>query len=206
MSLLCQICGDRIKLPKKRKGLLSNLGQFVSTKYCSVRCQFANLRYILLAIGVIFIAAYVAIGIPLYQNDPDLWWLFIIMFPLPFIGLIGLIGGLISLNIYITIKKRLKQEQFYCYNCGYNITHSSNEGSLLCDSCGNKVLYCSFCSKIINSQEQIAVIKPCNHVFHKGELLDYVEDNYSCPKCQGEIKELAFKIDKDDEEFWVKSK
>ncbi|MCE7748157.1 MAG: hypothetical protein GPJ51_07150 [Candidatus Heimdallarchaeota archaeon] len=134
------------------------------------------------------------------------WWLFIIMFPLPFIGLIGLIGGLVSLSVYLKIKKGLKEKRFYCYNCGYDITLTSKEGFLLCNSCGNKVLCCNFCSKIINPSDEVAVIKPCNHVFHKGELLDYVEDNYSCPKCQGEIKELAFKIEKDDKDFWVKAK
>ena len=135
-----------------------------------------------------------------------LWWLFIIMFPLPFVGLMGLIGGFTTLSIYHRTKRKLKERRFYCFFCGYDITLTSKEGSLLCDSCGNKVLFCSFCSKIINPNDEIARIKPCNHVFHKGELLDYVEESYTCPRCQGEIKELAFKIEKNDEEFWVKAK
>ena len=206
MSLLCQVCGERIKIPKKQKRSFFPRSNMISTKYCSIRCQVSSYRYFLLGIGFFFLAVYLGISIPLFKNNSDLWILFVAMFPVMVLGLIGLISGLITLAIHSSIIKRVKQKRFYCYFCGYDITYSSKEGSLVCNSCGNKVLYCNFCSKIINPNEEIAVIKPCNHVFHKGELLDYVEESYTCPKCQGEIRELTFKIEKDDEEFWVKSK
>ncbi|MCE7748160.1 MAG: hypothetical protein GPJ51_07165 [Candidatus Heimdallarchaeota archaeon] len=197
MSLHCPVCEERVKIPKKRRGKFF-LGPYVSTKYCSIRCQFSNYRYFLISFGLFFLGAYLAIGLPLYRNDPDLWWLFIIMFSLPFIGLIGLIGVFITPSIYRRIKKKLRERRFYCFFCGYDITSSSKEGSLLCNSCGNKVIFCNLCFKIVNPQEEIAVIKPCNHAFHKGELLDHVDESNTCPRCKGEIKELSFKLDKTD--------
>lgn len=205
MSLLCKVCGNRIKIPTKKPSSFL-VRPYISTKYCSLRCQIANYRYILISTGIFFITAYLAISVPLYNNDNDLWILFVAMFPLIFLGLFTLIAGFISLSIFLDIKRKLREKQFYCFYCGYDITYSSREGSLICNSCGNKVLFCNFCSKIINPNEEIAIIKPCNHIFHKGELLDYVEESNMCPKCHGEIKELSFKLDKNDEEFWLKAK
>ncbi len=203
MSFYCKVCEERIKL-KKPKSFFDS--RFSSTKYCSFRCQFANLRFLLLPLGLFFLAAYIGIGLPLFFNDNDLWWLFVIMFPLIVFGLILSIAGLVSIIIHSRIKKKLKEKRFYCFYCGYDITFTSKEGSLLCNSCGNKVLFCNLCSKIVNPNEQIAIIKPCNHIFHKNELLDFVEEGNYCPKCRGEIKELSFKIDKNDEMFWQKTK
>ena len=206
MSLLCKVCGERITLPKNRRRSFFRVPNVISTKYCSIRCQVSSYRYFLLGIGIFFLGTYLGISIPLFMNDSDLWILFVAMFPLIVVGLMALIGGFIALIVYTRIKKRIKQKRYYCYFCRYDITTTSKEGSLVCNSCGNKVLYCNFCSKIINPREEIAVIKPCNHVFHKGELLDYVEESYTCPRCRGEIEELAFKIDKNDDEFWIKAK
>ncbi|MHA2309640.1 MAG: hypothetical protein ACXABJ_10205 [Candidatus Heimdallarchaeaceae archaeon] len=104
------------------------------------------------------------------------------------------------------IRREISRKKFYCFYCRYDVTLSSKQGSLLCNSCGNKVLYCSLCSKIINPGEDIARIKPCNHIYHKSELLDFVEDEKHCPKCKGRIDELSFHIDKNDEELWVQAK
>jgi len=203
MSLYCKICGERFKIVKKKSMFDS---RFSSTTYCSLRCQFSSFRYFILPIGLFFFIAYFAIAFPLFNRDPDLWFLFLIMFPLPFVGLIFLIGGLISTGLYLRIKKEINMKKYHCFYCGYDVTVSSKQGSLLCESCGNKVLYCNLCSKIINPNEDIARIKPCNHIFHKSELLDYAEENKSCPKCRNKIDELSFKIEKNDEEFWVKAK
>jgi DNA-directed RNA polymerase subunit RPC12/RpoP len=203
MSLHCVVCENRIKLKKSRTFFSP---QFNHTKYCSIRCFTAAYRYLFLGIGVFCIAVYIGVGVPLFANDADLWWLFIIMFPLPFIGLIGLIGGLIASRVHYSIKKKLRETRYFCFHCKSDITHSSNQGSLLCDNCGNKVLYCNLCSKIINPDEEIAVVKPCQHAFHKAELLDFAEEGYTCPRCGGEIHELSFKLDKNDEQFWIKTK
>ncbi len=203
MSLQCVVCEERIKIQKTRTFFSP---RFNFTKYCSMRCFLAAYRYLFLGLGFFFVAAYVGIGVPLIVNDGDLWWLFVIMFPLPFIGLIGLIGGIITSRINYTIKRKLKNKRYFCFHCGSDITYSCKQGSLLCDNCGNKVLYCNLCSKIINPNEKIAVVKPCQHAFHKAELLDFAEEGYTCPRCGGEIQELSFKLDKNDEQFWVKAK
>jgi hypothetical protein len=203
MSLFCKICENRFKVQKK-KHFFDN--KFVSTTYCSFRCQFASFRFFLLPAGLFFFIAYFAIAFPLFNRDSDLWFLFIIMFPIIFFALILIVAGLISIVIYSRIRRELKLKKYHCFYCGYDVTLSSKKGSLLCDSCGNKVLYCNLCSKIINPNEEIARIKPCNHIFHKSELLDFVEEEKYCPKCKSNIAELSFEIDKNDEEFWIKAK
>ena len=62
--------------------------------------------YILLGIGVFCISVYIGVGVPLVKNDGEMWWLLVIMFPLPFIGLIGLIGGLITTRVHSNIKRK----------------------------------------------------------------------------------------------------
>jgi len=203
MSLHCKICEERIKIKKSRSFFEP---RYNSTKYCSFRCQFANLRILMLSIGIFLVIVYVSISIPLYNMDSDLWFLFVIMIPLLFLAICLIIGGVVSTTIYTSIRRRINQKKYYCYFCGYDITQSSMEGSLLCNSCGNKVLYCSLCSKIINPGEQITMIKPCNHVFHKAELLDFAEEESFCPKCKGKIVELSFDLKKEKEVFWEKAK
>jgi len=110
------------------------------------------------------------------------------MFPLIVLGLILFIAGIVSVIIRSSIIRKLKQKRFYCFYCGYDITFSSKEGSLLCNSCGNKAVFCNLCSKNVNPNEQIAIIKPCNHIFHKNELLDFVEEENHCPKCKGDLE------------------
>ena len=203
MSFYCRICEQRIKIKKKKSFFEPG---FTSTTYCSFRCQIASFRFFLLPAGIFFLAAYFAIGFPLVNKDPDLWWLFVIMFPIIVIGLILLIAGLVSIIFYVKIRREISRKKYHCFYCGYDVTLTSKEGSLLCDSCGNKVLFCSLCSKIVNPDEDIARIKPCNHIFHKSELLDFVEEEKYCPRCKGSIDELSFHIDKNDEEFWVRAK
>ena len=196
MSLHCIICEERIKI-KKTRSIFEP--RYNSTKYCSFRCQFANLRILLLSIGIFLVIAYVSITIPLFNMDRDLWFLFIIMIPFLFLAIFLVIAGLVSLTIYVRIRRKITQKKYFCFFCGYDITLTSKEGSLLCNSCGNKVLFCNLCSKIINPGEKIAIIKPCNHVFHKAELLDFAEEENYCPKCKGKIEELSFEIKKSEE-------
>lgn len=203
MSLYCRICEERIKIKKKKSFFES---RFSSTIYCSFRCQFTSFRFVLLPAGIFFFATYFAIAFPLFNRDPDLWFLFVIMFPIIFLGLFLLIAGWVSIGIHMKIGREISRKKYHCFYCGYDVTLSNKEGSLLCNSCGNKVLFCNLCSKIVNPNDEIARIKPCNHIFHKNELLDFVEEEKYCPKCKGSINELSFHIDKNDEEFWIKVK
>jgi DNA-directed RNA polymerase subunit RPC12/RpoP len=160
----------------------------------------------MLSIGIFLLIAYVSITIPLFNMDRDLWFLFVIMIPIIFLAIVLIIAGIVSLVAYTQIKYRIKQKKYYCFFCGFDLTTTSKEGSLLCNSCGNKVLFCNLCSKIINPREEIVLVKPCNHVFHKVELLDFVEEENHCPKCKRSIEELSFDLKKETKEFWEKAK
>jgi len=148
----------------------------------------------MLIAGLVTLGAYLGISLPLFYSDDDLWFLFVVMFPIIFLGLIFIgvsIGGFIS---KVRKNQELARRQTYCMFCGDNITDITSKGALVCMKCGNKTPFCNLCNKIINQYEDIVIIKPCGHVFHRVELLDWAEENKNCPKCKGKIKELSFDL------------
>ncbi|MHA1345358.1 MAG: RING finger domain-containing protein [Candidatus Heimdallarchaeaceae archaeon] len=187
MSLRCKVCNDMIRIKEQKFG-------FVDSKYCSLRCRFISMRFPMLIAGLVTLGAYLGISLPLFYSDDDLWFLFVVMFPIIFLGLIFIgvsIGGFIS---KVRKNQELARRQTYCMFCGDNITDITSKGALVCMKCGNKTPFCNLCNKIINQYEDIVIIKPCGHVFHRVELLDWAEENKNCPKCKGKIKELSFDL------------
>jgi hypothetical protein len=56
---------------------------------------------------------------------------------------------------------------------------------------------CSICLDEFVPESKLYII-PCNHLFHKECLKDWVAENYKCPVCRGEI--AKYKVDLEDEE------
>ena len=152
------------------------------------------MRVPMLAIGLALISVCLGVLLAMYSFDDDLWILFAAMSPM-------ILGGLTSLGFSVfgfvskaRINREIAQKQYYCMFCGDNITEITKKGALVCMKCGNKTPFCNLCNKIINQHEDITIIKPCGHIFHRDELLDWAEENKNCPKCNGKIKELSFDL------------
>lgn len=56
---------------------------------------------------------------------------------------------------------------------------------------------CSICLDEFVPESKLYII-PCNHLFHKECLKDWVAENYKCPVCRGEI--AKYKVDLEDDE------
>ena len=54
-------------------------------------------------------------------------------------------------------------------------------------SCGEIIHFCDLCHTHIYSGAEILQLEPCGHIFHKGELLDWIDNNKVCPKCAAEV-------------------
>ena len=187
MSLRCKVCNDMIKIKKQKFGL-------VDSRYCSFRCRFIGMRIPFLVGGLASLGVYFGVSLPVYYSDNDSWIFFVAFFPFIFLGLISLV---FSIGGFITKAKKnqeMAQRQYYCMFCGDNITKITSKGALVCMKCGNKTPFCNLCDRLINQHEDITIIKPCGHVFHRDELLDWAEENKNCPKCKGKIKELSFDL------------
>ena len=128
MSLYCRICKERIKIKKKKSFFKP---RFNSTIYCSLKCQFTSFRFFLLPASIFFFKAYFAITFPRFNRDQDLWFLFLIMFPIIFLGLFLLTAGLISISIQMKIRRKISRKKYHCFYCGYDVTLPSKESSLL---------------------------------------------------------------------------
>ena len=187
MSLRCKVCNDIIKIKKQRFGR-------VDVRYCSLRCRFVGMRITMLVGGLFFLILYFGMILPLYYSADDLWVFLVAFSPFIFFGFILL--GLSIMGFVSKTKKNqeMAKKQYYCMFCGNNITEITSKGALVCMRCGNKTPFCNLCNKIINQNEDITIIKPCGHVFHRDELLDWAEENKYCPKCKGEIRELSFDL------------
>ncbi len=75
---------------------------------------------------------------------------------------------------------------YTCYYCHAEINEIP-EGKGVCMSCGEIIHYCDLCQKHIFAGDKILQLEPCGHIFHKGELLDWVDNNKICPKCTAAV-------------------
>ncbi len=166
----------------------------IDSRYCSLRCRLISMRIPMFIVGVAFLGIYLGISLPLFNSDNDLWFLFIVMFPIIVIGLIFLGIGAAGFVFRARKNQEISQKQYYCMFCGENITNITSKGALVCMKCGNKTPFCNLCNKIINQYEDIVIINPCGHIFHRDELLDWAEENKYCPKCKGKINTLSFNL------------
>ena len=54
---------------------------------------------------------------------------------------------------------------------------------------------CSFCWEEFVSNEYLAQLKECNHVFHKGcfiEMFPLLKKQRTCPMCRADVKKVSF--------------
>ncbi len=73
-----------------------------------------------------------------------------------------------------------------CFYCQSEITEIP-EGKGVCMGCGEIIHYCDLCQNHIFARDKILQLEPCGHIFHKGELLDWIDNNKVCPKCAAEV-------------------
>ncbi|MHA1200371.1 MAG: RING finger domain-containing protein [Candidatus Heimdallarchaeaceae archaeon] len=71
-----------------------------------------------------------------------------------------------------------------CYYCSSDETLSADEQIHFCMKCGKELLICEICGKFVNHKERTLKLEPCQHIFHRKELLDWMEQSDECPKCQ----------------------
>jgi hypothetical protein len=75
----------------------------------------------------------------------------------------------------------------YCFHCQAEITETP-KGKGVCMSCGEIIHFCDICQEHIFHGDTILQLEPCGHIFHKNELLDWIDSNNICPKCAVEVE------------------
>jgi DNA-directed RNA polymerase subunit RPC12/RpoP len=77
-----------------------------------------------------------------------------------------------------------------CLYCGDILEKIDDQEPISCMSCGKKTHICGICSLRINTPDEISIVEPCEHTFHKPELFDWMEDNDHCPQFEGIIEKI----------------
>lgn len=90
------------------------------------------MRIGMLIAALLIFATYLGISIPLYYSDENLWFLFVIMFPIIFFGLILMGFSIAGFIAKVKKKQELARKQYYCMFCGDNITDITSQGALVC--------------------------------------------------------------------------
>lgn len=110
-------------------------------------------------------------------------WLIMPIYPFWITCIIHIVKGT-KLRKAINYKQSKKIK--LCFYCQSEIADIP-EGKGVCMGCGEIIHFCDLCQKHIFSGDEILQLEPCGHIFHKGELLDWIDNNKVCPKCAAEV-------------------
>ncbi len=86
-----------------------------------------------------------------------------------------------------------KPEKILCIYCNAQLQEVEDEGPIVCLNCGKKAPYCEICKNIIVDGEKIVLTKPCNHIFHKNHILEWIKVKGTCPICKEQINEESLR-------------
>ena len=84
-------------------------------------------------------------------------------------------------------KKLVEKERKRCFYCNSAFSNLPVSKSV-CMSCGEMIHYCDIYQTHIFHGDKILQLEPCGHIFHKNELLDWIDSNNVCPKCAEEVE------------------
>jgi len=159
----CNHCGKREIDPKISKPQSAFYLKRKNTYYCSKDCYRID-----------------NVGLNLAYLP---FWLIFLVYPFWIVSIIHIIKG-IKLRKAINYKHSKKTK--LCFYCQSVITEIP-EGKGVCMTCGEMINFCDLWQKHIFSGDEILQLEPCGHIFHKGELLDWIDSNKVCPKCTAEV-------------------
>ncbi|NPD90319.1 MAG: hypothetical protein HGN29_16525 [Asgard group archaeon] len=164
--------------------------------YCSKRCMRMGIRKHMLAYSIFVFLTLFSTGVIFYFDDYLSYFFYILMAAgfltaLPF--------AIMSLRGFINFKEEKQRKLFeknYCIYCGEELERPSDAGPLVCMRCGKKTPICGICNGRIEKEEEVFKATPCGHIFHRRELLDWLESNNICPVCKEKISEVDINFKK----------
>ena len=92
-----------------------------------------------------------------------------------------------------TEKIKEQKRKIQCLYCEANLVEVEDEGPIVCLNCGKKAPYCEICKNIIVEGEKIVQTKPCNHIFHKNHIVEWIKVKGTCPICKEQINEESLR-------------
>ena len=92
-----------------------------------------------------------------------------------------------------TEKIKEQKRKLQCLYCEAILVEVEDEGPIVCLNCGKKAPYCEVCKNIIVEGEKVVQTKPCNHIFHKNHILEWIKVKGTCPICKEQINEESLR-------------
>ena len=188
----CAVCGNRsittkFYLPIRRK------------LYCSKECmQIAN-RKNFLFIGIFGLAITLTGSISIISinigGDPLL-----LVGPIMLLVFAGVLCSYMFSKYLkgrqLTKTRVIESENkiYSCIFCNHEYNDRISGTPNKCHNCGKESPLCDICSEYIFAGELVYQIQECGHIFHKPDLLDYLEKEVTCPKCKKEISSFSLEI------------
>ena len=190
----CVVCGSR---EITTKYFSSSSRKF----YCSKECMLIANRKRLLYVSIFIIFITLFIGIYLLYLVISMNELSLIFAPIFVFGL-GIVFGLRLFVQSIKARNLAVERNFVSENIIYSCIFCNHEydkrifgAPTECQNCGKESPFCDICYEYIFSGKPVYQIQNCGHIFHKSDLLDYLENEEICPKCKQKISsvDLEFK-------------
>lgn len=189
----CAVCGSREITTHYLSSLSGKL-------YCSKDCMLiANSRRLIsVSVAISIVTFTIGIFLLVLILSEDLYSL--IEFPILVFAL-GLAFG-ITLSIQGLKGRNLRKERdleseniiYACIFCRYEYDKRIYGAPTICRSCGKESPFCDICYEYIFDGKSVYQIQNCGHVFHKSDLLDYLENEEICPKCKQKISSIDLEI------------
>ena len=160
----CNYCGNR-EIDSKFLNPRSRYARKVDKFYCSEDCYYLN-----------------NVGL----NIRTTIFAFILLTPLIPVWIVSLRYAIRGIKLRRKADYTKRKKTKLCFYCQSEIAEIP-EGKGVCMSCGEIIHFCDLCKMHIFSGDEILQLEPCGHIFHKSELLDWVDNNKVCPKCAAEV-------------------
>lgn len=160
----CNYCGNR-EIDPKFLNPRSRYARKVDKFYCSEDCYYLD-----------------NVGL----NIRTTIFAFILLTPLIPVWIVSLRYAIRGIKLRRKADYTKRKKTKLCFYCQSEIAEIP-EGKGVCMSCGEIIHFCDLCKMHIFSGDEILQLEPCGHIFHKGELLDWVDNNKVCPKCAAEV-------------------
>ena len=83
---------------------------------------------------------------------------------------------------------------FICLYCGADLGDVPKTKIFECPTCRAIIPKCGICEYYIFGNEAHYETEPCNHLFHKECIYEWLGKDETCPICKEPIKKLDFDI------------
>ena len=211
----CQFCGKELVYLKKSTAgesttwtSASYLVEGVIRSYKKCRCnEFSSvnpsavLAFLSWLFFILTIIALISFLIPVNISFLEIW-LFstakVILLPSAILFTVKAIR-----KSKITKQEKLltSKKIWRCLYCQEDLEQTGDLDITTCQNCGNKIPICAMCNDSIFSEDKVYQLKPCNHLFHKVCMYEWIAENQKCPICEERIKEVS--IDMSDIQAFI---